>query len=244
MQPWIAVLAALTGYLVGAISFSRIITRLVNPQADLSSVAIPVEGLDEKFKMTAMGGSTAGMVLGPRVGCLIGMLDMLKVAIPTLVFKIIFPEQPYFLIVAIAGMVGHDWPVYYGFKGGRGISAVYGGMLAIDWQGALVTSIGGMLIGMIVFHDFAIAYLSGLWLLIPWMWFRWHNFYYLAYAIIINLIFTLAMLPEIKEIIRLRRLLGSKGNMASMMEYSPMGKSMMNIARRLKIMKDPSPKQE
>ncbi len=37
----------------------------------------------------------------------------------------------------MAGMIGHDWPVFNGFKGGRGVSSVYGALLVIDWIGAL-----------------------------------------------------------------------------------------------------------
>lgn len=230
-------LAALAGYLAGAISFSRMITRLVDPKADLTSVEIPVEGLDETYKMTAMGASTAGMLLGRRVGCLIGLLDMLKVTIPTLVIRWLYPDQPYFLVTALAGMLGHIWPVYYRFKGGRGISAVYGGLFAIDWLGAIATSGLGMALGMVVFRDLLVSYLSGLWLLIPWMWFRTHNGYYLAYALLANLIFLLGMLPELRQIMRLRRKRGGKGSMMSMMEHTPMGQSMLDIARRLKLMK-------
>jgi len=43
---------------------------------------------------------------------------MAKVAIPTLVFKLLYPQDPYLLIAAAAGMVGHIWPVFNRFKGG------------------------------------------------------------------------------------------------------------------------------
>jgi glycerol-3-phosphate acyltransferase PlsY len=53
------------------------------------------------------------MKMGPKVGCTIGLLDILKVTLPVLVFRLLYPDQYYFLIVAIAGMVGHNWPVFH-----------------------------------------------------------------------------------------------------------------------------------
>ena len=44
MNPTIALGAALAGYLLGSISFARIITRLVAPQADILETKIPIPG--------------------------------------------------------------------------------------------------------------------------------------------------------------------------------------------------------
>lgn len=239
MEPTLAILVFIAGYLAGAISFTRLITRLIDPHADLEDVYLPIAGTDEKMKMHAMGANTASMKLGPRVGCTIGALDMLKVFVPTLAVRLLYPDANYYLILALAGMIGHNWPVYYGFKGGRGISAFYGGLLAIDPIGAVVTSMIGMGIGMAVFRDFLVSYLAGLWLIAPWLWFTTYEPAMLLYGLAANLLFLLAMLPEMKDIIRLRKQYG-KGELRSMMDGVPMGRSMLKIMDRFGFSKKSS----
>ena len=130
---------------------------------------------------------------------------MLKVFIPTLAFRLIFPGQPYFLYAAIAGMVGHIWPVYYKFIGGRGYSSIYGGLMAIDPIGAIVCSFTGLIVGIFVLKDFAIAYIGGIFLIIPYLWFRTHDVHYLIYGISIFVIFMIALAPELSAALKYQR---------------------------------------
>jgi acyl phosphate:glycerol-3-phosphate acyltransferase len=231
------IIAVLAGYLCGGLSFTRWVSRLVDPQADLETVEVPVEGLEETYRFTAMSATTASMKLGPRVGCTIGLLDMLKAFIPVLVFRLLYPDQLYYLAASLAAVAGHNWPVYHRFKGGRGISPTYGGLFAVDWLGALVASGLGMLLGMVVFRDLVVSYLGGLWLLIPWMVIVAQRWELVLYAFLLNILFTLAMIPEIREIIRLRRLRGGKGSMENMMNMTPMGRMMLAMGRKLRLMK-------
>lgn len=233
MNTSLVLLGALAGYLAGSISFSQLISKLVAPDKDVQDVDIPISGTDRTYRMNARGATTISLVLGPKVGCTIGLLDMAKVALPALIFRLLFPTQPYFLVVAAMGMVGHNWPVYYRFKGGRGISAAYGGMFVVDWLGAVATSSVGMMLGIVVFRDFLVSYLAGLWLMIPWFWFRTDDWRYVAYAVAINLLFMVAMIPDIKQVLELRREAGGKGDMKSMMETTPMGRGMLKMMERL-----------
>ena len=232
----VAVLALITGYLIGAIPFSRLISLLVAKEDVIEDIEIPVPGTEETFRITATGASTASMRLGGPVGCLIGLLDILKVALPTLAFKLLFPGQPYFLMAAVAGMVGHNWPVFTRFKGGRGISAAYGGLLVVDWLGALICAFGGMFGGLLIFRDFLMAYISGLWLAIPWLWFTTYDPAYLLYAVAINILFILAMIPDLRQYLRLRK--SGKIDMRDAMATSPLGRGMMKMMQKLRLMKE------
>ncbi len=226
MNPLIALCSAIAGYLFGSISFSRIVSRLVAPQADVAHTEVPVPGTGMTYKVTAFGATAVSMQLGPRVGCAIGLLDMLKVALPTLAFKLLYPSEPYELIVA--GMAGHNWPLFHRFKGGRGISAYYGGLFVIDWLGAIVTSTAGLLLGMVVVRDYFVAYIAGLWLLIPWMWFRTHRLEYVAYAIVVKVLYIVAMIPDLRQYLRIRRTTDVDPKMV--METNPMGRGMLKIS--------------
>jgi acyl phosphate:glycerol-3-phosphate acyltransferase len=226
----------ISAYLIGSVSFARLISRLIAPEVDITNVTMDVAHSDQKMKMQAIGANTVSMKLGARVGCTIGLLDILKGFLPTLALRLFYPEQPYFLAAAVCAMVGHNWPIFHRFKGGRGISTYYGGFFAIDWIGALITSSVGMMLGMAVLKDMLVAYLAGLWLVIPWMWFTQGDRAYLLYAVSVNVIFMLAMLPEIREVRHNRQRYG-KEDMQFAMRQFPMGRSMLRIMERLKFKK-------
>jgi glycerol-3-phosphate acyltransferase PlsY len=204
MEPFLIILAALIGYLAGSISFARIVTRLAAPQADLSQLRIQVEGSDESVDVGIMGANAASMVLGPKLGLLVALLDMAKVAVPMLVFRWIFPLQPYHLVVAIAGLVGHNWPVYYRFKGGRGFAVILASFLVVDWVGTLIVILGGLAFGMLILGNTMIAYISWLWWMIPWIVWKGDQ-WEIIFVILINIIFVLATIPEIRVILRMRK---------------------------------------
>jgi glycerol-3-phosphate acyltransferase PlsY len=237
METLILVLTFSLSYLIGSISFARVITKILAPGTTLDDVVLPVEGIDESMRMSAMGGNTVSLKLGAKAGVTVGILDILKVYLPTLILKILYPDQFYFLVAAIAGFIGHCWPIYYEFKGGRGISAFYGGLFAFDPVGALVVSFAGMFIGMFLLQELLIAYSGGVTLVIIWLWLTKQKIAYIAYSLIINTFFIIAMYPEIKQIRKFRKKYG-KGDMKVAMEKFPMGRSMLKIMNFFKLEKE------
>ncbi len=239
MDGRIAVLSLAAGYLIGAISFSRIVSRRVAPGADVTR-------LDETPGAAGPGGpleiasaTTVGIKLGSRYGMLTAILDILKVFIPAMALKLLYPGQPYFLMQAVAGMVGHIWPVYYRFRGGRGMSAAYGGMLAVDPVGMLVTWLLGTILGFLARNPF-VLFMGGVWLFIPWVWLVWRDVSYVLFAVAVNLIFILALVPEVRTYMREQRA-GRAASFEEAMEFTPMGKGLLKMARRLGLVKPPPP---
>jgi glycerol-3-phosphate acyltransferase PlsY len=237
VDPLVALVAAIVGYLFGAISFARLVVRIAAPHRDLTHTEVKVDGTDDGVIMTAVSATTVSMRLGTKLGFVTVVLDMLKIAVPTLIVKLLYPEAYYFLVTAAAGMIGHIWPLYHRFRGGRGLSAVYGGMFAIDPIGVFITSIAGMLLGLVVLRDMLAAYVGGLWLLIPWLWFRTHEVAYLLYAVVVNVIFLLAMLPEARQYIRLRRE-GKVEDLSEVMQLTGMGRGIYKMAKRLGVIEE------
>jgi glycerol-3-phosphate acyltransferase PlsY len=174
---------------------------------------------------------------GSRAGFITYLLDVAKVAMPVAVAWRVWPEWPYYLVVSVAAFVGHVWPIYYRFHGGRGLSAVYGSLLVIDWVGMLLTAIGGMLFGLVVARSVIVAYMAGVWFVLPWLWFRTHQAAYAVYACVLILLFTIAILPEIREWRRIARD-GTWSDPAAVMQLSGMGRGMIKLARRLGVLKD------
>jgi glycerol-3-phosphate acyltransferase PlsY len=229
MDPIIAVVAAAAGYLFGSISFARVVVRLAAPQLDMSEgVEIEIPGGKEPVRFDAIGGTAVAATLGDRYGCLTGLLDMAKVAVPTLAFSLAYPGTPYFLITATTGVVGHNWPLYHRFKGGNGLSAIYGGFLVIDPIGTLVTSLISLVLGLLS-RNVLVGYSAGIWLMIPWLWLSTGDTAYLAYVVAVNAVFMISMIPAVRRM-RDRSGLGTRAFFDRSMEVLPMGRGLKNLA--------------
>lgn len=228
-------------YLIGSISTARLITRFVAPDLKKLKTKAHLEGSDKTFDAGFISATTVSANLGSRWGFINMLLDLLKVAIPSMLMKYAYPEAPYFVLIATAGVVGHIWPVYYRFKGGRGLSPIYGGLVAIDWIGVFATPIAGMLFGLLVLRDVLAAYACGVVFMIPWVWFRTHNYYYLAYAVAATILFGIAIFPEAVQWFRLKR---DKvwADPTRVMELLGMGRGLLKMARFLGIVESPEKK--
>jgi glycerol-3-phosphate acyltransferase PlsY len=234
----IVLVALVAGYLIGAISFSRIVSHRIAPEADVTQLDQTPGARDpEEGPLVLASATVVGIKLGSRYGMLVGVLDILKVFIPAMILKLVYPAQPYFLILAVAGMVGHIWPVYYRFKGGRGMSAAYGGMLAVDPIGMLVTWLLGTILGFVTRNAF-ILFLGGILLFIPWVGLVWRNWSYVLYALAVNIILIIAIVPEVRADIK-RRKEGTGATFEEAIEEVPMSKGLLKMARRMGFMKPP-----
>jgi acyl phosphate:glycerol-3-phosphate acyltransferase len=191
--------ALLLGYLAGSISFARVVTRLVSPQTDLKATLVPVEGIEEKIPMSAVSATSVRFQLGPRYGCLASILDMVKVALPVAAFKILFPGAPAQYLAAMGGLIGHNWPLYYQFNGGYGQSAIYGGLLLIDWIGLPINFLGTGIFYVFI-RQVHIASVGGILLLIPWFWFFRHDAYGVWYATICSVAYGIRVLPDFRAL--------------------------------------------
>lgn len=228
-------LALIFGYLIGSISLSRIVTRLVSPNVDLTKIKMHDQGTNEDYHLTNVGATTASMILGPKVGGLIGVLDILKAFIPTLIVRLSFPEQPYYLFTGGGVVGGHIWTIYHKFRGGGGLSPALGAFLAIDPLSTLVTNLVAMFLGFVVFREYLIAMTLGTWLMIPWLWISKGGWGYGLFAFLINLMLVIAIIPDVRRYIRARA--SGKVDVESSMESIPMGQMMNKMMYRLGLSK-------
>jgi acyl phosphate:glycerol-3-phosphate acyltransferase len=232
-------LILLISFMVGSISFARIITKIFAGE-DVTDFVIPVKGTDESYNVISIGANSVSSVLGPKMGMLVSLLDILKVLIPVLICKLLFANQPiYPIAAAIGGLVGHIWPIYYRFHGGSGFSAIIAGLLVIDPVSILITTIIGIVLGILVFRNMIVATLSWLWLLIPWFWWRFDGQpIYVIYAVLLNILFVMAMIPEIKTGLKFQRE-GRKAEYGiSSLSSHPMGRGFLKMARAVGFMKE------
>lgn len=114
-----AVLISVAAYLIGSVNFSVIISRRYYKD-DVRSHASGNAGA------TNMG-RTFGLAAG--LGTLVG--DIIKTAV-AMVIGILSAGKVGGLIAYIFCFVGHCWPVFFGFKGGKGVSVAFAAMFFVD----------------------------------------------------------------------------------------------------------------
>ena len=117
---------AALGYLLGSIPSGLIVGRLAR-------------GIDVREHGSGKTGFTNVLrTVGLRWGILVLAADLAKGVLPVLVARLV-SDDPYVQTVAgLAAIAGHDWPVYVGFRGGRGVATSYGVALAMNPIAALV----------------------------------------------------------------------------------------------------------
>lgn len=83
-----------------------------------------------------IGATNAARALGPRLGMVVLVLDVAKAALPVVLARQPFALGPHdeagLAAVAMAAVVGHIFPVYLGFRGGKGVACALGVFVAID----------------------------------------------------------------------------------------------------------------
>jgi hypothetical protein len=86
----------------------------------MADIEVPVPGTDETYKVTSMGAAAASMKFGAAAGCTIGLVDIAKVFLPVLAFRLLYPGGYAHLVAAIAGMVGTTGPSSIASRAGVG----------------------------------------------------------------------------------------------------------------------------
>ena len=226
MDTTIILLVAGFSYLIGSISFSRIVAKFVDPDVDLESVELPAAG-GGTHRLKMVGATTASVKLGPKVGCTIGILDILKAFLPVLALKLMYPDQYYHLISAVFVVLGHNYPIFFNFKGGAGVSPIYGGFIVVDIIGIVVSTIASLIFGFFIVRDMVVAYVSEVWFMLIWLIIFKGDWPHIIYGIAINIIFLLGFVPEIKDYLKQKQ----KGeiDMQEAMRTTPMGRGMLKI---------------
>lgn len=115
-------LLVLASYLIGAIPSSYIAGRLAR-------------GIDLREHGSGnLGATNAFRVLGARVAAPVMLFDILKGFFPALAFPLLdsSPRWEWALLYGFASILGHVFPVYMGFRGGKGVATATGVFLAMS----------------------------------------------------------------------------------------------------------------
>ncbi|MFO7669212.1 MAG: glycerol-3-phosphate acyltransferase [Bacteroidales bacterium] len=221
----ILVLAAVTGYLTGSISFARLLTWMVTKSSYVKPINEPVPGSDIMFQSNSVSATLAHLNLGKKYGCLTALLDMSKVAIPTFLFSLFFPDQPYYLLAAACGIAGHNYPLYHGFRGGRGESPMLGAMLVINWFGVFIANAASLILGYLTGSVLVIRY-GWYVLMIFWYWIYFDNIFYILFMIIANFLFWFAMRHDLATFADLKKVDDLEVSEEAVSDFLLMGKGL------------------
>lgn len=123
--PWQAPAVVLAlGYLLGSIPVGVILTRLTGA-GDLRSIGSGSTGATNVLRTGRKGLAAATLVL-----------DLLKGAAAVLLARRI--EADLAPLAAISAVVGHCYPVWLGFRGGKGVATLMGVTIALSWIAGLI----------------------------------------------------------------------------------------------------------
>lgn len=118
----------LIGYLFGCLQWSYILSKIFL-----------------KVDIRTLGGGNAGasntvISIGWKWGVLVAILDILKAIISILIIKYLFKvsflgENTFLLYLnGVFVILGHDFPFFMGFKGGKGAAALLGMLIGLDYR--------------------------------------------------------------------------------------------------------------
>ena len=123
IQVMFTILAVVIGYIIGSIPWALIIGKLFYKK-DI-----------RKYGSGNLGGTNAGRVLGGKAGIATTVLDALKAFLYMVVLHDI---APYALAYGgLAVIIGHCFPIFAEFKGGKGVACAFGYLLALGIYGVM-----------------------------------------------------------------------------------------------------------
>lgn len=118
-------LLALAAYLVGSISAAVIVCRLLG---------LP----DPRTQGSRNPGATNVLRFGGKKAAAIVLVgDTLKGLLPVLIARALHVDDNVLAAVGLAALLGHLYPLFFGFQGGKGVATAFGVLLGIAWPVAL-----------------------------------------------------------------------------------------------------------
>ncbi|KAA2215156.1 glycerol-3-phosphate 1-O-acyltransferase PlsY [Teichococcus oryzae] len=115
-----ALLAALIGYLSGSVPYGLLLSRM----AGLGDI--------RKIGSGNIGATNVLRTGNKKVAAATLLLDALKGVVPVLAFGALLGREAG-LVAGIAALIGHVFPVWLGFRGGKGVATGAGVLLAAAW---------------------------------------------------------------------------------------------------------------
>ncbi len=163
------VIAIPIAYLFGSISIGIIVGKLWR-------------GVDVRsYGSGSSGASNVLRTLGRRAGASVLLLDIAKGALPVGVLRIVSDDPTIYAIAGLAVVVGHMFPAFARFKGGKGIATGLGALLVLSPIAGGVAALGFVIVGVTRYVSIGslIGTTAGLATLLALILFDFHDLGYL-----------------------------------------------------------------
>ena len=108
------IIAILVGYLLGSIPFALVIGKVFYKK-DIRN-----------YGSGNLGGGNAGRVLGKKAGVAVMTLDILKVSFAIFISGCLLEGEAIAVAAGLAAAIGHCFPLFARFKGGKAVATMYG----------------------------------------------------------------------------------------------------------------------
>jgi len=140
----------IAGYLLGSIASAVIVCKIMGLQ-------------DPRTLGSGNPGATNVLRQGKRSAAILTLLfDLLKGTLAVWLAQFLSNEMWVWASVAIAAVVGHLFPVFFDFKGGKGVATGFGVFLALSWQVALLMLITWLIIAFVFRYSSLAALITSL----------------------------------------------------------------------------------
>lgn len=170
-----AFIAILIAYLFGSLSSAIIVCKIMG---------LP----DPRIEGSQNPGATNVLRIGGKVPAIITLLgDTLKGVIPVLIAKSLNLEPLILALVMLAAFLGHLFPIFFRFQGGKGVATMIGCLLALSWPVGLCW-LSTWLIVAIIFRYSSLAALTTTAITPFYMWFFTHNMIYTVTTVLMGVI--------------------------------------------------------
>ncbi|MCQ4085808.1 glycerol-3-phosphate 1-O-acyltransferase PlsY [Saccharibacillus sp. JS10] len=129
-----SIIAVVAAYLLGSVSFSVLFARLF-------------KGIDIRNHGSGNAGATNTLrVLGKGPAILVLVLDIAKGVLAVWLGRWLAPDFDWTPALAgLAAVIGHNWPLYFHFKGGKGIATTIGVLATLCFVPSLIAGVFGIL---------------------------------------------------------------------------------------------------
>jgi len=192
-----SVLAIAVGYFLGSIPSAYIAGR-VRKGVDIREVGSGNVGVVNVFRE-----------IGAVEGVVVWLVDMAKGAGAVLLAQLLVVAQPVVLVAGAAAVVGHVWPVFLGFRGGKGLAVTMGIFFALfPWE--MLMALGIAAIPVLITRNITFGMAIGLASLPLFIWLRYEDCIILViYAILLCLFLIWRHLPTAREALATRGIRGT-----------------------------------
>jgi len=184
----LGILSIIIGYLLGSIPTAYIVSRIR-------------KGIDIRTVGSGnMGGANVMREIGTHEGTFVSLIDIAKGAIAILIAQALNISELWVFGAGFAALVGHNFPVFAGFRGGRGTATVIGIFLVLAPRAILVT-LAIIAIPFFTTRKFTAAILIGFGLLPLFVWLFEGSLPLVRYVLVIDLFMLVRNLSGLKQVL-------------------------------------------